>query len=181
MGRSRKNKNEIQRLARQVVGKGNFDSLCLRAAKILGKPWDGSKKSGYVLLKDLLCSRTGIDSILAVVNGTSPKPAIDPNGDDFLFSYEWRSLRMRVLKHFGARCQCCGATAKDGVMIHVDHIKPRRLFPDLALEETNLQVLCEACNHGKGNWDQTDWRPAVVIEAPADHKPVWRALIKTPE
>jgi len=20
-------------------------------------------------------------------------------------------------------------------------------------------VLCEVCNHGKGNWDETDWRP----------------------
>ena len=44
-----------------------------------------------------------------------------------------------------------------GVRVHVDHIKPRRLFPSLALVESNLQVLCEVCNHGKGNWDQTRW------------------------
>ncbi len=78
--------------------------------------------------------------------------------DDFLASYEWRALRMRVLKKHGARCQCCGATPWDGVRMHVDHIKPRRHFPELALQEDNRQVLCEVCNHGKGNWDETDWR-----------------------
>lgn len=29
--------------------------------------------------------------------------------------------------------------------------------PKLVLD--NLQVLCGMCNKGKGNWDQTDWRP----------------------
>ena len=83
---------------------------------------------------------------------------INPNDNAFLSSYEWRRIRMEVLKKYGARCQCCGATAKDGVVINVDHIKPRRLFPQLALDINNLQVLCEVCNHGKGNWDMTDWR-----------------------
>ena len=78
--------------------------------------------------------------------------------DAFLLSYEWRRVRMEVLKRDGARCVCCGATPKDGVKMHVDHIKPRRKFPELALNKDNLQVLCEVCNHGKGNWDQTDWR-----------------------
>lgn len=78
--------------------------------------------------------------------------------DSFLESYEWRRVRMIVLKRDGARCRCCGATPADGVRVHVDHIKPRKLFPNLALDLNNLQVLCEVCNHGKGNWDQTDWR-----------------------
>lgn len=89
------------------------------------------------------------------------------NSAAFLVSYEWRRVRMAVLKRDGATCRCCGATAKDGTQIQVDHIKPRRLYPELALDETNLQVLCAACNHGKGNWDQTDWRPAVVRALPA--------------
>jgi 5-methylcytosine-specific restriction endonuclease McrA len=79
-------------------------------------------------------------------------------GDKFLKSYAWRKLRMDALVIHGARCQCCGATAADGVRICVDHIRPRKLFPDLALNIDNLQVLCEVCNHGKGNKDQTDWR-----------------------
>lgn len=87
------------------------------------------------------------------------RPKIDPNSDAFLESYEWRRIRMVVLKRDGARCGCCGATPADGLRMHVDHIKPRRKFPELALDVTNLQVLCEVCNHGKGNWDETDWRP----------------------
>ena len=99
-----------------------------------------------------------------IIRSTAPQAAgsFDPNSDAFLQSYEWKRLRMKVLKRYGARCQCCGASPSDGAVMNVDHIKPRRLFPKLALDEDNLQVLCGDCNHGKGNWDQTDWRPEDV-------------------
>lgn len=77
--------------------------------------------------------------------------------NSFLNSYEWRKLRMGAIKLYGRRCMCCGAHGED-VIINVDHIKPRKLFPALALDVRNLQILCEPCNHGKGNWDHTDWR-----------------------
>jgi 5-methylcytosine-specific restriction endonuclease McrA len=86
--------------------------------------------------------------------------APDPTTDAFLRSFQWRQLRMVVLVKRGNRCECCGASPKDGITIHVDHIKPRRRFPELALVEANLQVLCEVCNHGKAGWDYTDWRTA---------------------
>lgn len=76
----------------------------------------------------------------------------------FLESFEWRRLRMEALKKYSPRCMCCGATPKDGAVMNVDHIKPRKIFPNLALDINNLQILCHECNHGKGNWDQTDWR-----------------------
>lgn len=76
---------------------------------------------------------------------------------DFLSSYEWRKLRMEVIKAYGPTCMCCRSTE---AQINVDHIKPRRKYPELALEFDNLQILCSACNHGKGNWDETDWRPS---------------------
>ena len=83
---------------------------------------------------------------------------IHTSTDAFLLTYEWRKVRMEALKKYGARCQCCGATPSHGAVMNVDHIKPRRLFPHLALDINNLQVLCHECNHGKGNWDMTDWR-----------------------
>jgi 5-methylcytosine-specific restriction endonuclease McrA len=78
---------------------------------------------------------------------------------DFLETYEWRKLRMQVLLRYGPRCMCCGATPQTGAVMNVDHIKPRVTHPELALDAENLQILCNSCNHGKGNWDTTDWRP----------------------
>jgi 5-methylcytosine-specific restriction endonuclease McrA len=79
--------------------------------------------------------------------------------DAFLESREWRQIRYRALRLHGAKCLCCGHTAQtSGKPLHVDHIKPRALFPELALDLNNLQVLCADCNLGKGAWDQTDWR-----------------------
>lgn len=88
------------------------------------------------------------------------KCSIDPASDAFLESFEWRAARMLAIKRYGPVCQCCGASPKTGAVINVDHIKPRRLFPELALDQDNLQILCHDCNHGKGSWDQTDWRTA---------------------
>lgn len=77
---------------------------------------------------------------------------VDPRKDEFLMSDEWRRLRIEIIQEQGARCRCCGATPSDGVtVINVDHIKPRKNYPELALTKSNLQVLCNACNHGKGN------------------------------
>jgi 5-methylcytosine-specific restriction endonuclease McrA len=71
---------------------------------------------------------------------------------------KWTQLRYRILRERGARCECCGATAADGKRIDVDHIKPASKHPELALEPSNLQVLCGDCNSGKSNIDETDWR-----------------------
>lgn len=79
---------------------------------------------------------------------------------EFLQSFEWRALRLEVLKRDKMKCQCCGASPKTGAVMNVDHIKPRKYFPELALDPGNLQTLCVECNHGKGNWDHTDFRVA---------------------
>lgn len=85
------------------------------------------------------------------------------SSDEFLRTFEWRRVRMLALKKYGPRCQCCGATPDSGAVMNVDHIKPRNLFPELALDVNNLQILCAECNHGKGNWDMTDWRKGMVM------------------
>lgn len=80
------------------------------------------------------------------------------NSDSFLHSFEWKRLRMRAIMEYGTKCQCCGASAKTGAVINVDHIKPRKLFPHLALDISNLQILCSDCNIGKGNLYLADFR-----------------------
>jgi hypothetical protein len=77
---------------------------------------------------------------------------------DFLNSYGWKKLRMEAIIKYGRKCACCGATPESGAIMNVDHIKPRKTHPHLALDINNLQILCSDCNHGKGNWDSTDWR-----------------------
>lgn len=83
---------------------------------------------------------------------------------EFYLTWEWRRMRMEVLKEYGRRCMCCGAQPTDTAMhggkvrIVVDHIKPVSKFWHLRLDRSNLQVLCDECNQGKGAWDETDWR-----------------------
>lgn len=72
----------------------------------------------------------------------------------FYDSREWRELRYKVIKKHGRSCMACGSVER----IHVDHIKPRSKYPELELDINNLQILCEDCNLGKSNIDETDWR-----------------------
>ncbi|WP_434670333.1 HNH endonuclease [Klebsiella sp. B345] len=77
----------------------------------------------------------------------------------FYNSREWRALRYQALKKYGGACSACGrSAAKHGVVIHVDHIKPRSKYPHLALRLDNLQLLCHECNLAKGNRDEIKWR-----------------------
>lgn len=59
------------------------------------------------------------------------------------------SLRYRVLKHDHYRCVICGRSAKDGIKLHVDHIKP--VSRGGKTELNNLRTLCSDCNLGKSN------------------------------
>jgi len=71
-------------------------------------------------------------------------------GEVFYKTIEWRRARYQAIKIHGNRCQLCGAGPQDGITLHVDHIKPRSLFPELCLDFNNLQVLCEDCHIAKG-------------------------------
>ena len=105
-------------------------------------------------------SKTNTEFAAEVAKQKPSKPVASfESSAAFLNTYEWRRVRMQALKKYGPKCMCCGATPNEGAVMNVDHIKPRKLFPQLALDLDNLQILCHDCNHGKGNWDMTDWRP----------------------
>jgi hypothetical protein len=153
--------------ARRLTGTGfgcRLHVLFDEVSRVMCRPW-ATRAQGYDLLQAFVAMRgEGEMPAAPAPRGRQAKAqrrAVrlpDVAETDFLLTYEWRRLRMEVIKERGARCECCGATPRDGIRINVDHIRPRRLHPALALDKANLQVLCEACNHGKGNWDQTDWR-----------------------
>lgn len=92
------------------------------------------------------------------IRAVSPVASVEDR-QAFYASSEWRRLRYRVIVAQKGECQACGRSRKNGgIMIHVDHIKPISKFPHLKLVQSNLQLLCEDCNMGKGAWDETDWR-----------------------
>jgi hypothetical protein len=80
---------------------------------------------------------------------------------EFLRTPEWRRIRYDVLRANDGRCELCGRNKHQlppGEYLSVDHIQSRKARPDLALEITNLAVLCTADNAGKGNRHADDWR-----------------------
>lgn len=75
--------------------------------------------------------------------------------DQRLKGNKWAKLRKEVFAKYGYKCMKCGY---ENISNHVDHIKPVSLFPDLAFEFDNLQVLCASCNTKKSNKFIVDYR-----------------------
>lgn len=80
----------------------------------------------------------------------------------FYTSDEWLALRYQVIAKYGRTCMACGATKGE---MHVDHIQPRSIRPDLELVFSNLQILCRGCNLGKSNRDNKDFRPQESLDS----------------
>lgn len=135
----------LQNLGHPRLAGESVKSHCLRMMEVIKATANGFRKSPNKVSRP--------DAVIHTI-----PHGVDVKTDAFLSTYEWRKVRMMALKKYGAICQCCGASPRTGAVMNVDHIKPRKLFPHLALDLDNLQVLCHECNHGKGNWDMTDWR-----------------------
>ncbi|MBU1209314.1 MAG: HNH endonuclease [Proteobacteria bacterium] len=69
----------------------------------------------------------------------------------FYSSPEWKKLRDDVITKQGTRCAQCGRQIRRKTDVTVDHILPRSKHPELALEKTNLRVLCRSCNSAKSD------------------------------
>lgn len=59
-----------------------------------------------------------------------------------------------ILKRDGYKCVICGRGRKDGVDLHIDHIKPKDLGGEATIE--NGQTLCSQHNFIKKNLKQTE-------------------------
>ncbi len=107
----------------------------------------------------------------AVVFGNMPRSVFNKTP-------EWKKARYHALKIYGNKCHLCGAVPQDGVQVHVDHIKPRHLYPELCLDFNNLQVLCSTCHTAKGMWHEDDCRGRHTIIEPVRLKDFFRITRK---
>jgi 5-methylcytosine-specific restriction endonuclease McrA len=80
----------------------------------------------------------------------------------------WKRLRYDVLEAKDNLCTSCGGDGRGLGGLNVDHKRSRRDFPQLALLFGNLQILCGACNQGKGNRYNTDWEERRTAKAARD-------------
>lgn len=79
------------------------------------------------------------------------------NATTFYNSKEWRRLRYQAFRKYGNKCSVCGRGASEGMVMNVEHIKPRSLHPHLALELSNLQIMSHECNLSKSYRDEIKW------------------------
>lgn len=71
--------------------------------------------------------------------------------DGFMRSEEWFVLKAQTIAKYGCTCMACKRKIGRWGDINVDHIKPRKYWPELQNDPDNLQILCGACNKKKGN------------------------------
>jgi hypothetical protein len=57
-------------------------------------------------------------------------------------SVAYRKLRRFALDRANNQCQICSSQHK----LHLDHVKPKSLFPELALNKDNVRILCQDCH-----------------------------------
>lgn len=88
----------------------------------------------------------------------------------FYRSPEWARLAYQAKIAHGRRCMCCGATPEDGARIVTDHVEPIRKAWRRRLDPSNLQILCDRCNRGKGSARRDDFR------RPASTELAWAAV-----
>lgn len=86
----------------------------------------------------------------------------DGDSGPFYSSKAWRIARRKAVIRAGHRCERkhggCGRPVNvPGEKAMVDHIEALRDHPELALQETNLRVLCSRC-HGKRHGQRRDWQ-----------------------
>jgi 5-methylcytosine-specific restriction endonuclease McrA len=67
--------------------------------------------------------------------------------DPFYSSPEWLAVRRQALIRDRYCCTVCQRDVHKKGESRVDHIKPKREFPHLALVLSNLRTLCKSCDN----------------------------------
>ena len=69
--------------------------------------------------------------------------------DPFYKSKEWHRVRQKALIRDHFSCVNCGTDVRAKGASRVDHIRPRKKYPDLALHLPNLRTLCVPCDNAR--------------------------------
>jgi 5-methylcytosine-specific restriction endonuclease McrA len=179
-GPEKRRRRKVEALCRRLIcnflkAEGFKDPWALKdaekidiASQFLNAPLTGDKARdlasiAYTIQEAGKSAETAIPTVRPSVRALPKKAKTCPTQkqiDEFYDSWEWKRLSYRAKQTLGRRCQCCGATPEAGAQINTDHVKPIRHHWELRLDQSNLQILCNDCNRGKGSWDETDWRAA---------------------
>jgi hypothetical protein len=98
------------------------------------------------------------ESIAHIIALRAVEPKKKGRSKDFYASVAWKRLRYQVLRESNGCCVVCGRSAKDGIVLHVDHIVSLSKDWSKRLDKNNLQVMCSDDNMAKSNTDSIDWR-----------------------
>lgn len=114
------------------------------------------------------------------MNSSRPEYKTKAQKRKFYDSGEWKKLRISIKQRDNYECQECkrqGRVSVDAneysesakrkkIMLLVDHIKELEDYPELALDEENLETLCVGCHnfkHGRTfekkikKWNDEKW------------------------
>jgi len=98
---------------------------------------------------------------------SSPPQVLETSGADWTAAYvragpgqerrrheRWRhpEIKEALRSETNAKCAYCEGIVEDVSFPHVEHIKPKGRFPELAHEWMNLTTACEKCNVAKGDY-----------------------------
>ena len=96
-------------------------------------------------------------------SNAKPKPSIAGPNHYYWKGGSWNFVKTLARVRDNDTCQCTGACSwhltkkcgfKDSYIMHVDHIKPKKLFPELALDVNNLLTVCPNCHQHKTNTER---------------------------
>lgn len=122
-------------------------------AKATGEPWRASQESDDDYLRRYFDRQS-----LRILDPTEDLPAHptenyargvdlakekEKQGKDPVQSQRWKLLRKSVLERDAYTCRHCGSTQGT---LHIDHVKPRYIWPELTWEPSNIVTLCKPCH-----------------------------------
>lgn len=154
ISKARLRKDAAKKVEALMSANGGYSKKSLTGLGVSWPPQKGWKKA-------LIDEIAGIPVRASTHRQKAKKSrASKAKSSSFYASWEWKQVRYESLKIHGRQCMCCGWSPSPGSngRLCVDHIKPRSKFPELALEVSNTQVLCNECNMGKSNIYEDDFR-----------------------